>query len=210
MSLFHLLARRYTRLQAAADGVPLAPTPRAADQPQHPLEQQLEQGAAAQLQQQQAGGDGGQHGAGGEGRASSVATSSPQFGEWLIGHWLPAHIECAPESPIVTQIYLAAPHAVAGLAPQLLDHQPSPEPTPAPLDLGGAGGGAGAEEGAGGAAGGLELQLYADFLRIVLEIVNSILTNALPQVPRGPWRLELLSFGFQWLRRFGYCGCFWL
>lgn len=29
----------------------------------------------------------------------------------------------------------------------------------------------------------MELQLYADFLRIVLEIINSILTSALPQNP---------------------------
>ena len=75
-----------------------------------------------------------------------------------------------------TQQLAAADTLAAQLAEQQLSPEPTPEMTPAPLEGMGGGGEAGA---------GLELQLYADFLRIVLEIVNSILTNALPQVGQG-------------------------
>ncbi|KAL4436991.1 hypothetical protein ABPG75_004130, partial [Micractinium tetrahymenae] len=141
-SLFHLLARRYNRLQADAEGaaMPLTPTTAytAADSPLTPWlpaptpQQQALQGAhqaaqaaehAAQAEQQQ----GGQQQQGAEQQH--------------------AQQELQPRVEAVAQ--QQAPAAGAGVSEQ--------------------------QE--------LELQLYADFLRIVLEIINSVLTSSLSRNP---------------------------
>lgn len=134
VSLFHLLARRYNRLQAIADGTAPPPTPLspgALESPQTPWS------PALTPQQQQ-----GQEAAAG----AAVAAAAVGSGQAASGQGM-------------------AETQQQGLGQQQGQQQQ--------------------QQGQGQASEQqeLELQLYADFLRIVLEIINSILTSALPRNP---------------------------
>lgn len=132
VSLFHLLARRYNRLQAAAEGAAMPSTPTtaytAADSPLTPWlpaptpQQQALQGAHPAAQQQDA--------------PPPQQDAGQQPGQQQL-------------QPRVEAVAQQAPAAGGGVSEQ--------------------------QE--------LELQLYADFLRIVLEIINSILISSLPRNP---------------------------
>ncbi|KAL4432564.1 hypothetical protein ABPG77_000501 [Micractinium sp. CCAP 211/92] len=140
VSLFHLLARRYNRLQAAAEGAAEPPTPTAAyaaaDSPLTPWlpaptpQQQALQGAHQAAQQQDA-------------QQQQQQQDAQQAAEQ----------QQAQQQQLQPRVEAVAQQQ--GLA---------------------AGGGVSEQQ-------ELELQLYADFLRIVLEIINSILTSSLARNP---------------------------
>ncbi|PSC74556.1 dymeclin-like isoform X1 [Micractinium conductrix] len=138
VSLFHLLARRYSKLQAAAEGSGQPPTPSASMQ----LESPVTPWSAAPTPQQQA-----------EGAAAGSAPGG-----------LPVSRSA---QDVAAQQQAGGQQAVAEGQAAALAGQAA----------------AAAQAGPAGEAAELELQLYADFLRIVLEIINSILTSALPRNP---------------------------
>ncbi|KAL4436850.1 hypothetical protein ABPG75_003989 [Micractinium tetrahymenae] len=153
VSLFHLLARRYNRLQAAAEGAAMPPTPTtayaAADSPLTPW-------LPAPTSQQQA--------------LQGAHQAAAQAGE----HLQQDAQQAAPQAQHAEQQQGAQQQG----AEQQHDQQPLQPWVEAVAQQQAPAAGAGVSE-----QQELQLQLYADFLRIVLEIINSILTSSLSRNP---------------------------